>query len=230
MLTAMVLAAGQSRRMGKLGDKTMVPLAGHPLIVHSVAVLSSLPEVTDIVLVGSAVRCAALRELVAHYEFTKVRSVVAGGATRQESVSRGLAAIDWPARHIAVHDAARPCLAKAEASAVIADGLAYGAAILGTPLVDTIKKVECGIVTANVERSALWAVQTPQVFRREWLEAGHAQAHKVQGPITDDAVLVAAAGYEVRITLGSAANLKVTTAVDLQLANFYLERGDRLCL
>ena len=229
MLTAIVLAAGQSRRMGALGDKIMVSLAGHPLISHSLAVLSSLAEITDIVVVGASSKIAALNELVRRYNFSKVRAVVQGGASRRESVLRGLEAINWPVEFTLVHDAARPCLAKSEAREVIADGVAYGAAILATPLVDTIKQVEYGMVVASLDRSLLWAVQTPQVFRHQWLVDGHAKWRQVKEPITDDAVLVSAMGHKVRVTPGSAANLKVTTPEDLLLAAYFLEQGGRLC-
>lgn len=230
MLTAIVLAAGQSRRMGAAGDKIMTTLAGHPLVAHSLAVLSSLPEVTDIVMVGNSLQVSALNKLVVEYDFTKVRAIVPGGAERRESVNKGLAAVTWPADFIAIHDAARPCLAKSEAREVIADGVAYGAAILATPVVDTIKQVEYGMVVSNLDRSSVWAVQTPQVFRYGWLVEGHAKWRQVREPITDDAVLVSALGHKVKVTPGSAANLKVTTPEDLALATFYLEQGGRLCL
>lgn len=230
MLTAIVVAAGQSRRMGKLGDKIMVELAGHPLVAHSLAVLSSLAEVTDIVLVGSSAQVPALAKLTDEYGFTKVKAVVAGGADRRESVSLGLAAVNWPVEFIAVHDAARPCLSRAEAREVIADGVAYGAAILAVPMVDTIKQVEHGVVIANIDRSSLWAIQTPQVFRHDWLIEGHDKWRQIRESITDDAVLVSALGHRVKITPSSAANLKVTTPDDLLLAQFYIEQGGRLCL
>lgn len=230
MLTAIVLAAGESRRMGALGDKIMTRLAGHPLVAHSLAVLSSLAEVTDIVVVGGSSQITALGELVAQYGFTKVRAIVPGGGERRESVGLGLAAIAWPNEFVAIHDAARPCLAKWEAREVIADGVAHGAAILATPIVDTIKQVEYGTVVASLDRSSLWAVQTPQVFRHEWLVEGHAKWRQVREPITDDAVLVSALGHKVKATPSSAANLKVTTPDDLLLAAYYLEQGGRLCL
>lgn len=231
MLTAIVLAAGLSSRMGEVGNKIMLPLAGHPLVAHSLAVLSSLPEVADIVLVTTPQLIEPLSELVHDkYKFTKVRAIVPGGPSRQESVRLGLEAIDWPAEYVAIHDAARPCLSRSEAREVIADGVAFGAAILAVPMVDTVKEVQAGMITASLDRSLLWAAQTPQVFRRQWIEEGHAQARQVRGPVTDDAQLVSAAGYRVRITPGSRANLKVTTPEDLPLAEFYLEQGGRLCL
>jgi 2-C-methyl-D-erythritol 4-phosphate cytidylyltransferase len=230
MLTAIVVAAGQSRRMGAAGDKILTKLAGHPLVAHSLAVLSSLAEVADIVLVGSETQIPTLNVLVAEYGFEKVRAVVPGGKDRRESVRAGLEAIDWPVEYVAIHDAARPCLSKAEAREVIADGVAYGAAMLAVPLVDTIKQVEYGVAVGNLDRSSLWAAQTPQVFRHDWLVEGHARWRQVREPITDDAVLVSALGHKVRVTPGSSANLKVTTPEDLLLAAFYLEQGGRLCL
>ncbi len=230
MLTAIVVAAGQSRRMGAAGDKILTKLAGHPLVAHSLAVLSSLAEVADIVLVGNEAQVPTLNVLVAEYGFSKVRAVVPGGADRRESVAAGLAAIQWPVEFVAVHDAARPCLSKAEAREVIADGVAYGAAMLAVPLVDTIKQVEYGVVVGSLDRSALWAAQTPQVFKHAWLVEGHARWRQVREAVTDDATLVSALGYKVRVTPGSRANIKVTTPEDLLLAAFYLEQGGRLCL
>lgn len=230
MVTCIVVAAGRSRRMGKQIDKITVPLAGHPLVVHSLAVLSSLTAVENIVVVTAERSLATLRALVDKYGLCKVRAIVAGGETRQQSVACGLAAIDWPADLVAVHDGARPCLSRREAEAVVADGMAYGAAILAIPVQDTIKVVETGVVQSTLQRSQLWAAQTPQVFRRSWLEEAHQRAAARRLAATDDAALVAELGYAVHVTPGSAANIKVTTPEDLLMAAAFLEEGGRLCL
>lgn len=226
MLTAIVLAAGQSRRMGGGEDKTLMQVAGHPLLYHSLALLSSLAEVSHMVLVGAADRLDVLAKLVEQYGFNKVRAIVAGGCSRQQSVQRGLKALSWPCDYVLVHDGARPCLARQDARRVIAHAKTFGAAILAVPMTDTVKRVEAGRVADELDRNKLWAVQTPQVFKKQWLEAGHAHACRLKVAVTDDAALVSALGYKVQVTEGSPLNIKITRPHDLQVAELYLKGAD----
>ena len=228
MVTALVVAAGSSRRMGTAGDKLLAPVAGHPVIAHTLAALSACEEIHDLVLVGGEDRLPFLQQLLAAYKFTKVRVLVPGGATRQQSVAKGLAAIDWPADLVAVHDGARPCVDREDICRVVADARLHGAAVLATPLVDTVKRVEQGLIRGEVDRSSLWAVQTPQVFRLDWLRAAYAAPTALKA-VTDDAALVSLLGYEIKITPGSVNNFKVTTPEDLWRAEIYLKRRGLLC-
>ena len=142
-----------------------------------------------------------------------------GGAERQHSVARGLAAL--PAEHtlVAVHDAARALVTPAIVARTIAVAREHGAAIAAVPLADTLKAVVGDRITATPPRAGLWRAQTPQVFRRDWLAAAHAAAADTA---TDDAALVEALGHEVRIAEGDPLNFKITTPADLALAGAWL--------
>ena len=149
-------------------------------------------------------------------------TVLDGGAERFDTIALALAAIGPEADHVAVHDAARPCLAPAQVSAVFAAAAEHGAALLAVAVADTLKRVgPDGRTVATVPRAGLFGAQTPQVFRRDLLEAAYAARHDLLAggvAITDDAQLVEALGHPCLVVPGSAANLKITTADDLDLA------------
>jgi 2-C-methyl-D-erythritol 4-phosphate cytidylyltransferase len=218
---AILLCAGRGERMGAGVPKAFVPLAGRPLFTWSLAALQRCAEIEAIVVVGP-VRTA--RELLAASgsSFARVVEFVEGGAERQVSVARGLAAL--PAVHdlVAVHDAARALVSSEVVSRTVAAARAHGAAIAAVPLADTLKAVADGVIAATPPRAGLWRAQTPQVFRRDWLEAGHAAATDTA---TDDAALVEALGHEVRVVEGDPLNFKITTPADLALAEAWLGRA-----
>lgn len=218
---AILLCAGRGERLGADVPKAFVPLAGRPLFAWSLAALQACADVDAIVVVGPA---RTARELLAAagHGLAKLVAFVEGGAERQHSVARGLAAL--PAAHdlVAVHDAARALVTPAVITRAIASARAYGAALAATPLADTIKRVEDGRVVATPPRAGLWLAQTPQVFRRDWLEAAHAAA---TGVATDDAALVEAIGHAVWVAEGDPLNFKITTPADLALAERWLAHG-----
>jgi 2-C-methyl-D-erythritol 4-phosphate cytidylyltransferase len=141
-----------------------------------------------------------------------------GGAERQDSVRRG-SALPPGCDTVAVHDAARALVTPELIARSIADSLAAGASIAAIPLADTVKRVTLGAIDGTVPRAGLWCAQTPQVFRRDWLEEAHARA---TGVATDDAALLEAIGRPVRITPGDPLNFKITTPGDLALADAWL--------
>ncbi len=220
-VVALLLCAGRGERLGAEVPKAFVPLAGRPLFAWSLGVLQDCPGIDAIVVVGP-VRTA--RELLAAggRSYPKLVAFVEGGAERQDSVARGLAAA--PAEHdmVAVHDAARALVSVEVVERTLAQARAGGAAIAAVPLVDTLKRVEAGRIVATAPRAGLWCAQTPQVFRRDWITAAHAAA---SAATTDDAALVEALGHEVRIAAGDALNFKITTAADLELAASWLARA-----
>lgn len=197
--------------------KALVQLCGRPLLQWSVEALSSTRSVSQIVV--------ALPEGVAAPGGTVG---VRGGAVRSESVREALAAVraGADADVVLVHDAARPLLAPALAEAVIAAAEAphVDAAIAAVPVSDTIKRAQDGVVVETLSRSELWAVQTPQAFRREALERALAVPADVLEQATDDASLIERIGGRVAVVPGSAENLKVTTPVDLEIAAMLLQR------
>lgn len=203
-VAALIPAAGSGTRLGQ-GPKAFVRVAGRSLLERSV---SALAEHVDEVLV-------ALPAGMALPTGVRARPVV-GGATRQESVLRLLEATD--AELVLIHDAARPFLEAATVQAVLAAVRAMGAATVAHPVADTLVRAEGALWGERVERAGLWAVQTPQAGRRDWLLAAHRRADTEGHAVTDDAGLLHWAGHEVRLVPGEASLFKVTTPGDLLLA------------
>jgi 2-C-methyl-D-erythritol 4-phosphate cytidylyltransferase len=218
--TAILLCAGRGERLGADVPKAQVPLAGRPLFTWSLEALERARAVDAIVVIG-AVR--TLRELLAASGLApaKIAAWAEGGRERQDSVARGLAALPEGTDLVAVHDCARALLSPGLVDRVIGDARTHGAAIAAIPLDDTLKRTTLEVVDATVPRASLWRAQTPQAFRRDWMEAAHAQA---AGRATDDAALIEALGHPVRVTAGDPLNFKITTAGDLALAEAWLAR------
>jgi 2-C-methyl-D-erythritol 4-phosphate cytidylyltransferase len=208
---ALLVAAGRGERLGSAGPKAFVVLAGRPMLEWSVAALRAVPAVERIVVA-----------LPPGAEAPAGTVGVAGGAERSHSVRNALAAC--PAGDpVLVHDAARPLVTPGLVERCL-DALADAdAAIAAAPVTDTVKEAGAdGVVASTLDRSRLWAVQTPQVFRRAALEAVLAQPDAVLAAATDDASLVEAAGGRVRVVAAPRENLKVTTPLDLRVAELLL--------
>jgi 2-C-methyl-D-erythritol 4-phosphate cytidylyltransferase len=215
---ALVVAAGRGERLGTPVPKAFVMLAGRPMVQWSIAALSAVAAIDEIVV--------ALPPAMDAPEGT---IGVAGGTQRSHSVQAALAA----ARAddvVLVHDAARPLLTVALVEDCLA-ALAAGecdAAIAAAPVTDTIKECDATTVVRTLDRARLWAVQTPQAFRRDVLERALDQDDEILGAATDDAALVEAMGGTVRLVPAPADNLKVTTPLDLRVAELLLrERSAR---
>ena len=216
MTLALILAAGRGERLGGGRPKALVKLAGRPLLEWSIEALRGVAEVEEIVVAMPAGAPGP----------HGVR-VVEGGVVRSESVLRALAAAP-SGDPVLVHDAARPLLSAELATSVIAALLgdpAADAAIAAAPVTDTIKRVDGeGTVRETLDRGELWAVQTPQVFRRAALERALDVAPEVLAAATDDASLIERSGGRVIVVPATPENLKVTTPHDLELAAMLLAR------
>jgi len=220
-----VVAAGRGSRMGTEMKKQYLPLLGVPLLVRTLQVLAACPHVERIVVVSSPEDVEYVWELVHAHGVEKVGDVVPGGAERQDSVRLGLAALLPETHYVAVHDAARPLVTSEEVAKVLAAARSIGAATLGVRVKDTVKRVRHGLVEETIPREELWAVHTPQAFRRDWLEEAHQRTTEQQGLLgTDDASLVEWIGYRVAMVEGSYENLKITTPDDLVLAETLWQR------
>jgi 2-C-methyl-D-erythritol 4-phosphate cytidylyltransferase len=207
--------------------KAFVPLGGRPLLEHAARALAAVPEISLVIPVLSTEMIAELaRRVPGLAGIPKVGPPVAGGAERQDSVRAGLAALPAEVRLVAVHDAARPLVRPEDIRRVIAAAEASGAAILGAPVADTVKRVREGRIVETPPRSECFAAQTPQVFRTDWLREAlaKAEADGVRG--TDDAALVERLGISVQVVTGPATNLKITTAADLRLAEALLAEAE----
>lgn len=222
---AVVVAAGRSTRLGH--DKLFVGVAGAEVLAWALRAFEESSEVGEIALVLNASNADRGRALVAAAGFSKVRHFCIGGARRQDSVRAGLAALagcEW----VAIHDGARPLVTPDLIARGLAAARATGAAIPGVPLKDTVKVVRpdgtAELVAATPDRSALRAIQTPQVFRYELIVDAYRRA---PGEVTDDAALLEVLGHPVVVYPGAYDNLKITTADDLVVAEALLLRRER---
>lgn len=214
-----IVAAGRSERMGGI-DKVFAQLMGRPLLVWTLTAFKKCDEIDGIVIVAAPESVGRMHDFVAEWRFPKVAAIVAGGATRQESVRAGLEAAA-EAGIVAVHDGARPLVTPEMITEGIAIARESGAALCGVPSRDTVKQAagEPPVVAETTDRARTWIAQTPQVFARALLLDAHTRA---TATATDDAGLVEATGHAVRLYEGSAWNLKVTTQEDLIVAEALL--------
>lgn len=217
---AVIVAAGSASRMGGI-DKVMAPLGGEPMILRTVRAFEDCETVKEIVIVTRKDLMGPIAELCSG--FTKIRSVVQGGSSRQESVKLGLLAFSKEVRLAAVHDGARPLVSGELIDKVIRAAHSYGAAAPAIPVKDTIKVFGGGFIAATPDRSTLRAVQTPQVMDRDLLLGALEKAEQEGTALTDDCSAVEHIGMRVRLVEGEERNLKVTTPLDLKIAELLLE-------
>jgi 2-C-methyl-D-erythritol 4-phosphate cytidylyltransferase len=217
-VAALIPAGGSGTRLGGRTPKQFLGLAGVPILARTVRAFARHPRIGLVVVaVPAALVERASRLLGAHAPRGRV-VVVPGGAERQDSVARALAAAPAHTEIVVVHDAVRPFVTRGVVDAVLAAARDTGAAICALPIADTVKRVRDGLVESTVDRSALWAVQTPQAFRAGLLREAHDKARRDGVLGTDDAALVERLGHAVRVVRGSTANVKITTPEDLRRA------------
>jgi 2-C-methyl-D-erythritol 4-phosphate cytidylyltransferase len=220
--------AGSGKRFGGTQPKQFQSLGGRPILDRTVDVFQRAGCVAQIILAVPAGRIKPLQLYFQAWSNPPEILVVAGGATRQDSVGNALRQVAAKCRFVAVHDLVRPLLDLRLFAALMREARRNGAAIPALPVTDTLKRVDAdGRVIETVARESYVIVQTPQVFRREILEVAHraAEAQFFQG--TDEAMLVERAGYPVCVVPGSRGNLKITLPEDLQWAEYYLEMQSR---
>ena len=210
--------------MGGSVPKQFLSLGGEPLIVHSLRILQAANTVDEIILaVPKSDLDYCINELVKQHGFSKVTRVVAGGVERQDSVRRALEQVTEETEILLVHDAVRPFLTGQMVSDVIAKADKHGAAIIALPMRDTVKRVGSDqVIQRTVDRHPLWLAQTPQAFRRQWLQEAHRKAHAEGIHATDDAYLVEWLGHSVMVVEGSGENIKVTRPEDIVIGEAIL--------
>ena len=217
---AVIVAAGSASRMGGI-DKVMAELAGEPMIRRTVRAFQECDAISEIVVVTREDLIVPITGLCKGYE--KVTAVVVGGKNRQESVHLGLNALSDKVKLVAIHDGARPLVTWQVIDRAVRAGNTYHAAAPAIPVKDTIKTVQGGIVKDTPDRSALRAVQTPQVFDFDLIRGALKQALQDDANITDDCSAVERLGMSVKIVEGDERNIKVTTPMDLKIAEMLLE-------
>jgi len=227
-VTAIIVAAGAGRRIGSATPKTYLPIAGRALILRTLDRVFSSQSVTDVVLVVGAEDIERCRQLLEADVSLHSRSVVlqSGGATRQQSVNRGLAKVTAGVDVVMIHDGARPFVAAALIDRCVEAARLHGAAVVGVPVRDTIKRVGAnGLVQSTPERAGLWEIQTPQIFQRQLIVAAHERAAREGVEATDDAMVVERLGKPVFVVEGERTNIKITVPEDLLLAEAMIRAG-----
>ena len=217
---AVIVAAGSASRMGGI-DKVMANIGGEPMIVRTVRTFQNCAAIKEIVVVTRPDLMQSIMGLCR--DFNKVTAVVAGGKDRQESVELGLNALSSKVKLAAIQDGARPLITDAVIDRTVRAAGSYGAAAPAVPVKDTIKTVTGGVVINTPDRSTLQAVQTPQVFDYDMLRGALKKARQEKAAITDDCSAVELMGFSVKIVEGDERNIKITTPMDLKIAEMLLE-------
>jgi 2-C-methyl-D-erythritol 4-phosphate cytidylyltransferase len=219
-VAALIPAAGSGLRMGGMIPKPYLQLGAREILAHTLDVFEACTAIDEVWIIVAPEHTALCQQtIVERYGYRKVKGVVTGGTTRQESVWHGLQHLGDSVDVVVVHDGVRPFVTDTILRDTLSHAVCYGAAITAVPVKDTLKRVsEAGDVEATVSRDRLWRVQTPQAFRRSLLQAAflHARDHGVIA--TDEAALLESFGRVVKVVLGIESNIKVTTPDDLLLA------------
>lgn len=224
MNSAVIVAAGKGTRMGPDVDKLFLVAAGRPVIAHTWQCFNDAPGIAEIILVVRDGMQSAFAELAQQFSFTKPHRLVVGGAERQDSVWNGLVALSSEAGIVAIQDGARPCTTNELLMATIAAAREVGAAVAAQRVTDTIKESADGLtISRNVDRTRLWAVQTPQTFRVSVIRRALTEVRARGLQITDDTTACELIGQPVRLVTNSMPNPKVTQPADLPYVELLLK-------
>jgi len=211
-----IVAAGLGTRMGPGIDKLFLEVAGRPLVAHTWAAFDRSPLIHSIILVVREGMGPTFIEMAAHYGFIKRLTIVHGGKQRQDSVWNGIQAVPDGTKIIAIQDGARPCPSEALIGATIEAARSVGAAVAAQKVTDTIKESDGnGKIARNIDRSRLWAVQTPQVFRADVIRAALGKVIQQGIQVTDDTATCELIGQSVQLVESLAPNPKATSPADI---------------
>lgn len=226
MVSAIIVAAGKGTRMGPDRDKLFLEVAGQPVIAHTWRRFAQVKDVDEIVLVVRDGLQQAFLDLSAQYHLKKPFRLVVGGAERQDSVWNGLQALSPKTEIVAVQDGARPCTTEALIAATISAARETGAAVAAQPVTDTIKETTDGkLISRTLDRSRLWAVQTPQTFRVEVIRRALSAVREQRLQVTDDTAACELIGQSVRLVASPTPNPKVTIPADLAYIEMLLKQA-----
>lgn len=224
-IALILAAAGSGSRFDSKKPKQYLEILDMPLYMWSVYSFATNKNISRLIIVTREDGIAAIKETIkiklkdldVSDSYKKI-SVIAGGATRQESVYKGLQYLEKnPPDYVLIHDAARPFITSEQIDLISKEIIQYGAALLATPVTDTIKKADKSLVSETVDRSNLICAQTPQGGQFDWLLKGHQKAHESKITVTDDASILEAENHPVRVVEGDKTNIKITVKEDLVL-------------
>ena len=226
MLTAIIVAAGDSRRMGF--DKLFATIAGRPVIAHTIHAFERADCVSEIIVVARKDRLDEIKAIVRDENFKKVRSIIPGGKHRQDSVRAGLNHLEAGAKYAAVHDAARPLITTEQIGRVFEQCRIHAAASVVEPISDTLKYADTELfVVGPVDRHQLYAMQTPQIFERRLIEDAYRAVYAENASVTDEVSAVERLGRKIILVPNQDLNFKITYPRDLALAEFVLTQRTR---
>lgn len=217
-VSAIIACAGSFSRMNGV-NKQLAELGGFPVAVRSMLAFENVDEVTEIIVSAREQDIPEFERLAEKFGVTKFKCAVKGGSTRQQSVFAAFMQTDKSTRYIAVHDGARPLVKPEHIRKCIKDASVFGGAALGVPVKDTIKQADGGLIVDTPDRSRLYAVQTPQIFRRDVYVKGINFANDHELEFTDDCQLAEAVGIKVCLTVSDYTNIKITTPEDIAVAD-----------
>ena len=225
-VTVLIPAAGTGKRMGKAVAKQFLALGDKPMLAHTLLAFQRASEIDEIIpILSQEFLEGCLRDIIEAYHITKVKTLVVGGKERQDSVANGLLKLEKDAAIVLVHDGVRPFVTPEMIREAVDHAKKGECVAVGVPIKDTIKEVnDNGFVRATLERSRLWAIQTPQAFPVKVLKRAYEEAAKLHLYGTDDATLVERMGGTVRVIMGSYENIKITTPEDIMVAEEILKR------
>ncbi|MFO7937579.1 MAG: 2-C-methyl-D-erythritol 4-phosphate cytidylyltransferase [Kiritimatiellia bacterium] len=219
MNSAIIVAAGRGQRMGTSTDKAFLSLGPKPVVAWSMLAFEECPDIDRIILVVRRDQVTAAKTVSQMFGVSKLQTVVAGGGSRQDSVLNGMKELDPDTRYVCIHDGARPCVKPELIQSTLRCARRHGSGIAASRMRDTVKYVERGTtVDHTVDRTKLWAVQTPQTFNVGLLNRAYTEVKNKKASVTDDASAVELLGETVRLVEWSRPNIKITTADDLPLA------------
>lgn len=224
-IQAIIPTAGLGTRLSSEIPKPLIEINGKPIFVHTINAVLSSERIDSIILVVHEDYISDYRKIVLSYKLDKVKHVVVGGDRRCDSVRNGLNCIDEDTDIVLIHDGARPLIDIDIINSSIDICNIEAAAIVGVPIKPTVKEIdpENLEVVKTLMRKNIWEIQTPQVFNKSLLVDAYKKAEDID--FTDDASLVESLGFKVKVVKGSYKNIKITTAEDLILAEYYLEKG-----
>ena len=223
-VTALIVAAGGSTRMGTPKNKLLLDLKGMPVVARTLLAFENAACIREIVLVCRREEREEMMEIARTFKIRKLTALVPGGKTRQQSVFQGIQAAAGETTHFAIHDGARALITPEDIQKSVSDGIRFGASSLGVPVKDTIKVVDGeGYVRDTPNRALMWNVQTPQVFEKSIYYQAVEKAELDNADYTDDCQLIEQLGVKVHLCMGSYENIKITTRDDLALGEHILQ-------
>lgn len=227
---ALIVAAGSGKRFGEDTPKQYQLVAGRPLLSWTISRFEAASTIDQIAIIAAEDYLLYVNNSVINpYRFGKVLKVVPGGETRAESVLRGIESLPLSTSYVAIHDGVRPLVKPSDIDLTVLEARNHRAAILGRPVNDTVKRAKEGMILATVDRNHLFLAETPQVFQYDLIKEAYIKGIEKEKSTTDDAAMVEALGFKVKMVCSTGPNPKLTTSDDLEFIKAMLEResGER---